>query len=300
MYRLSEQQYRNTIADIFGEDIEVAGHIRRSTLAQSDVAEYERMARGIASQVVDDRHRAALVGCVPRDLSLPDDACSANFFRGIGRFVFRRPLSQAEVQKQVAAARDATGVTRDFYSGLGASLATMLVSPRFLFDIDVFEADRAKAGTQRLDAYSKASRLSLFLSNTSPDSALLEAAEHGELHTAAGVTRQIDRLLASPRTDGAIDALLSDAVGDAGDCALPELVVLQRAVRNNLAVPVCLAAKISEYALRRPLRSDEAGWAKDVTARFVKNGYQVRMLVRDIATSDVFFRSVQAPETPAH
>ncbi|MEQ1761069.1 MAG: DUF1592 domain-containing protein [Vicinamibacterales bacterium] len=294
MHRLTERQYRNTIADIFGEDVEVTGHVRRGPVSEIDLQEYERMARGIAAQVVDGRHRQGFVACVPRNVTLPDDACTATFFRGIGHFIFRRPLTLTEVQTQVAAARAATDITRDFYAGLGASLATMLVSPTFLFDIDAIEPDRARAGSARLGAYSRASRLSLFLWNTSPDAALLEAATRGELETAAGVTTQVDRLMASPRLARTIAAVLSDAVVDAEGCALPELPALERAVRDKAAVPACLTERISEFALRRSLRADEKDWMTDLTGRFVKSGHDVRLLFRNIATSEAFLRVVPA------
>lgn len=75
----------------------------------------------------------------------------------------------------------------------------MLTSPKFLFDVDVLERDPAQPGTTRLDAYSKASRLSLFLWNAPPDPVLLDAAALGALHTDQGLAQQVDRLIASPR-----------------------------------------------------------------------------------------------------
>lgn len=295
MHRLTEAQYRNAIADIFGEDIEVAGRIRQSAMSRADLEEYERMARGIATQVVDERHRAVLVACAPRDVTLADDDCAARFFRLTGGLVFRRPLSTADAMKQVAAAREATKLTRDFYAGLGASLAAMLVSPRFLFDIDVLEQER---GRQRLDAYSKASRVSLFLWGTTPDTALLEAAARGDLHTAPGLARQVDRLLASPRVDSGVKAFFTYASADVEGCDLKEPARLEQTIRNDPAVPACLPRKVSEYAMRRPLHEDEAEWITEVTAQFARDGYQLRPLLRTIATSNAFFRVLSPPTAP--
>jgi hypothetical protein len=228
MRRLTEEQYRNAIADIFGEDIQVAGRmdliarlphelqitgVSRIAVSPAGLEEYDRMALAIATQVVDERHRASLVACAPRDATLPDDECAAKFFRRTGPLVFRRPVSLADLRKQVEAAREATRLTKSFYSGLALSFATMLVSPRFLFDTDVLERDPARPGMQRLDAYSKAARLSLFLWNTTPDPILLAAAQSGDLHTPRGLARQVDRLLASPRLEVAVRAFFSDMLG---------------------------------------------------------------------------------------
>jgi len=228
MRRLTEQQYRNAIADIFGEDIQVAGRmdpvlrlphelqvvgVSRIAVSPAGLEEYDRMAQAIAAQVVDEKHRATLVGCAPRDAKVFDEECAAKFFRRTGRFVFRRPLSIEDVRVQVGAANEAATLTKDFYKGLAVSLATMLISPKFVFDIDVLEPDPVRPGIKRLDAYTKATRLSLFLWNTTPDVALLEAAARGDLHTAKGLAKQVDRMLASPRLEAGVRAFFTDMLG---------------------------------------------------------------------------------------
>jgi hypothetical protein len=55
-----------------------------------------------------------------------------------------------------------------------------------------------------------AARLSFFVWNTTPDAALLAAADSGELSNAAGVSAQVQRLLASARATDAIDELFAD------------------------------------------------------------------------------------------
>ena len=193
--RLTAQQYYRTIADVFGDDLEVAN----LTQSPDRFEQSDWMAQGIAAQVVDAGHRAALVGCAPRDLGQPDDGCATTFFRRTGRLLFRRPLSAGDLEAYVVAASEATRLTKNFHSGLALSLASMLASPKFLYDADTVEPDPMKPGQKRLDAYSKASRVSLFLWNTAPDIDLLDAAARGDLHTAAGLATQVDRLLESPR-----------------------------------------------------------------------------------------------------
>src|SRR5204863_6420555 len=86
--------------------------------------------------------------------------------------------------------------------------ATMLESPDFLFRREGVEPD--PAGGYRLNAYSKASRLSFFLWNAAPDPILLDAAAKGELNTPAGLAKQVDRLLASPRLEQGVRAFFTD------------------------------------------------------------------------------------------
>src|SRR6185312_15835890 len=73
--------------------------------------------------------------------------------------------------------------------------------------------DPARPGRERLDAYSLASRLSLFLWNADPDDELLKAAESGELMTPKGRAKAIDRMLSSPRLEAVVRAFFDDMFG---------------------------------------------------------------------------------------
>jgi hypothetical protein len=117
------------------------------------------------------------------------------------------------LEDRVAAANAATVKVGDFYAGLGASLSTLLVSPNFLFRRNAAEPDPNLEGSQQLTAYSKAAELSSFLWNAAPDKALLTAAAKGELGTDAGLARQVDRMVASPRLENGIRAFFADMLG---------------------------------------------------------------------------------------
>src|SRR3954464_7193512 len=101
--RLSEQEYRNSIADIFGKDIAVQGmfepQVRMGGLEATSAAilsvtpagfeSFSKMADSIAIQVTDEKHRAKTVSCKPKDAKAPDDACAAEFFSQYGLMLFR-------------------------------------------------------------------------------------------------------------------------------------------------------------------------------------------------------------------
>lgn len=65
-------------------------------------------------------------------------------------------------------------------------------------------------GAAPVDAYTRASRLSYLLWNTTPDDELLRAAETGALLKPAGLQAQIDRLTASPRLEEGVEAFFDD------------------------------------------------------------------------------------------
>jgi hypothetical protein len=166
------------------------------------------MANDIAAQVTDEKYRAKLP-CAPKDPKAPDDACAGKIIRNYGLLLFRRPLTGAEVDNPVGVSRRISEQTNDFYAGLRYSLSMLLQLPDFIFrsEVAIPSAD-GKYGT--LDSYSRATRLSFLMWNTTPDTELLRTAESGELNTSEGLAKQVDRLMASPRLDAGMRAFFDD------------------------------------------------------------------------------------------
>lgn len=222
--RLTPEQYTQIIADVFGPAIKIGGRFdpgfridgllevgaSQANISPSGMEQYDVIARSIASQVLDERRRELMVHCKPKSISAPDDSCAGEFLTEVGELLFRRPLNDRELRLHVRSAREAAAGLKDFYAGLGLSLAAMLSEPQFLFRQENFEADPERPGELRLDAYSKASRLSFFLWNAGPDRALLTAARKGELETAQGLVRQVERMITSPRLESGLRAFFAD------------------------------------------------------------------------------------------
>ena len=156
----------------------------------SAIDAYERSALAAAEAALKTgEQRAALVGCAPA--STDDPACLEQLVRRVGRRLYRRPLLDEEVTPLVALGQTAARGYGDFYRGAQWVLVAMLQSPQFLY-VDLPDP-AAPSG------YALASRLAFFVWGSTPDDALLDAAERGELDTAAGVSTQVDRLLDDPR-----------------------------------------------------------------------------------------------------
>ena len=224
MLRLTAEQYQAIIADTFGETVTLGGRFdpdprvdgllgigaSKVSVSTDGLEQYDLMARTIAAQVVSPERRATSVPCKPRSQVEPDDACSRLFLKTVGSFLYRRPLTEAELNTRVTLSHDVAAKLGSFYDGLAWSLAQMLVSPQFLFRTVEFEPDPKRRGQFRMEAYAKASQLSFFLWNAGPDEELLASAQKGELHTARGLARQVDRMIASPRVEKGVRAFFSD------------------------------------------------------------------------------------------
>jgi hypothetical protein len=251
--RLTEAQYRNVIADVFGEHIVVAGRFDpilrtdgllavgagRATVTGAAFERYHALARSIAGQVVDPANRDILVGCGPANPAAADDGCARAFYERIGRLLFRRPLAADERDAQVAIAQRAAADRGDFYAGLALGLQGLLEAPDFLFVIET----PGKGGTT-LDDYSIATRLSFLLWNATPDDALLAAAERGELGDRRTRARQVERMMASPRFADGVRAFFTDMLG------LDDIATLQKDTVLYPAFSLAAAEDSREQVLR--------------------------------------------------
>jgi hypothetical protein len=144
--RLTEQEYRNSIGDIFGKEIEVRGSFepakRTNGLAAVSTAllsvtpvgfeSFKEMADDIAAQVTAEKYRAKLP-CAPKDPKAPDDACASKIINQYGRLLFRRPLTCAELDNRVGLSHRIAKQTNAFYAGLRYSLSMLLQLPDFIF-----------------------------------------------------------------------------------------------------------------------------------------------------------------------
>jgi hypothetical protein len=224
--KLTVEQYENSVRDLLGAEVQLPAELQlepdaaqngfyavaasNATLSPAATEKLESAAYALAAQALSVEHRAELVSCTPAATS--DKACAEKFLAGFGRRAFRRPLTAAELTRFVKLADDAATTLGDFYQGLEFAVAGVLQSPSFLFRVELGEPDPADTTRLRYNGYELATRLSYGLWNTTPDDALLAAAERGELD-AAGLAKQADRLLADKRSARAFDNFHSERLG---------------------------------------------------------------------------------------
>jgi len=222
--RITETQYRHTIADIFGKDIVINARFEpekreegllalgglQLSLTSSGFEQYFAMASAISDQVFDEKRRATTIVCQPVDTKKADANCAKQFIASAGERLFRRPLTTAEVQSRVNTAANGATKAGDFYAGMELALTSLLMAPEFLFRVENAEADPSNPRTYRLDGYSKASRLSYLLWDTAPDAELLAAAKSGAIHSDAALKQQLVRMTSSPRFQDGARAFFTD------------------------------------------------------------------------------------------
>jgi len=211
--RLTADQYRNSLEVVLGPGQPVVAlepdtnpylffniGATSTTLSELGTQQYEEAADLITQDIFGDPdQRLALVGCEP---AAPGDPCVQGFLEEFGRRAYRRPLLPDELLRWQQITVDLG--TPDAWEGLRLAVAGMLQSPHFLYRVELGEPDPDRPDRLRYTAFEMASRLSFLLWNTTPDDALLDAAEAGELLDEDSLLAHAERMLADPRANAAV------------------------------------------------------------------------------------------------
>lgn len=138
------------------------------------------------------------------DLQSGGDACAQEILSAFGKRAFRRPLSQAELTQLMSLVQVAKQEGDTLENGLKLALRAILVSPYFVFRVEL-DPDPNAAVQHPLNDFELASRLSYFVWSSMPDDELLGAAEKGLLQDQNELGAQVMRMLSDPKADNFVE-----------------------------------------------------------------------------------------------
>jgi hypothetical protein len=117
--------------------------------------------------------------------------------RGFIQAAYRRPVAESEVQRFLGLFKREFALGSGFARSMLTAYTGVLVSPGFVY---------VEERPGRLDDWALATRLSLFLWNSTPDAALRARAERGELRKPGVLRKETERLLDDPKSRRFVDA----------------------------------------------------------------------------------------------
>ena len=112
------------------------------------------------------------------------------------RRVFRRSVTQADVEKYLSFFNDFRDITGDYRTAMRKTFATAMLSPEFIFLLEPTPSD---SQPRTLTAHELATRMSYFLWASAPDLELLNLADSGELLDEKVLHVQVTRMRNDPR-----------------------------------------------------------------------------------------------------
>jgi mono/diheme cytochrome c family protein len=147
----------------------------------------------------DTPSRRKIFVCRPQR-ARDEHACATRIITALARRAYRRPISKDEVPGLLVPYTLAKE-TGTFDDGIRLALQRILVSPDFLFRVEIDPPRVVPGMPYHISDVELASRMSFFLWSSSPDEELLTLAEHGKLKEPAVLDRQVTRMLADARAN---------------------------------------------------------------------------------------------------
>lgn len=214
-HRMSSSQYGSAIRTLFGEPITIPAvptedyskftyssiDLATRSVSRLEVEQYEAAAYAVVDQIwADPVRREALIGCAPADAS---DACLRSFYQRFVRIAWRRTPTAAELDQLMALGETIEDQLADTWRGLRYALASVLLSPHFLWRVEMGEPDE-DTGLTRFTSTEMASRLSFLIWDGLPDDELLTLGESGDLADVETVRDQARRMVDDDRARGSL------------------------------------------------------------------------------------------------
>ena len=148
--------------------------------------------------------RDRIFECYPQDAS-EESVCAEQIITTLARRAFRRPTTEADVGMLMGFFESGRDDGGSFDYGIEAALQRMLADPDFIYRAEIEPAQGEPGAPYRISDLELASRLSFFLWSSIPDDELIETAAAGRLSDPAVLRRQVDRMIADPRSDALVE-----------------------------------------------------------------------------------------------
>jgi hypothetical protein len=199
---LTKSQWRSSVRDLFGLASlpQAAEAFQEAVSGTTDFTNNELVLdvdrRGWTDFSVAAEEVAIMVAGDPSLLAkLYSGTDAAGFISTVGRRVYRRPLEPQESARLLTLFEQGSSAPDQppsFAAGAAVVLSALLQSPHFLYRTELGPAGGPLTG------YEVAAKLSLWLRDTTPNDALLDAAGRGDLDTKEGVAGVAQQMMEEP------------------------------------------------------------------------------------------------------
>lgn len=217
MRRLNRAEYNNTIRDLFGitfkpaddfpaDDVGYGFDNIGDVLSLSPLLMEKYLAA--ADKIIDEvfrnpEARRRIMILLPTEDN--KDETARRIIEPFLRRAYRRPVNGDEVRRITNFVRLAEQQGGDFYDGIKLAVKASLVSPHFLYRIEIDAEPNNPKAVHPITNYELASRLSYFLWSSMPDEELFNVARRGALRRDDVLEAQVKRMLKDPKAQALVE-----------------------------------------------------------------------------------------------
>jgi mono/diheme cytochrome c family protein len=148
--------------------------------------------------------RKKIFECYPETLA-EEDGCASQIISTLVTKAFRRPSKEADLQAMMEFFRAGRKEGGSFDQGIEAVVQRVLADPEFIYRSEVEPASVTPGTPYRISDLELASRLSFFLWSSIPDEELIKLGAENKLHDPDVLRKQVDRMVADPRSEAFIE-----------------------------------------------------------------------------------------------
>ncbi len=210
--RISGVSYSNSVRDIFGlSGLDLSSDLPEDALINdfdnaieqpmgaSHIQSYLTLAKKVsdAALAATNGNRAKLFPCGLTSAASDPQACAKTFAPALLKKLFRRAPTDAEVDTYVKLIPQTAKTPAAFQDGLAQLIQSALLSPNFLYLVELGSGSTNAA----LSQYELAARLAYFIWSSAPDDELLSRASAGQLGNNEAIAAEVARMLDDPKAD---------------------------------------------------------------------------------------------------
>jgi hypothetical protein len=210
--RLNRAEYNNTIRDLVGIDFQPA-----NDFPQDDVGYGFDNIGDVLSlpPLLMEKYLAAAEKITEKALASPEarkrlfpvmtqnEESAKQILERFATRAYRRPLRRDELRRLMRFVEMAEKNRDRFDTGISLAIQAVLVSPHFLFRVEMDRRPDDPKAIHAISHYELASRLSYFLWSSMPDDQLFALAAKKALHQ--NLETQVKRMLQDPRAQALVD-----------------------------------------------------------------------------------------------
>jgi hypothetical protein len=224
--RLNRTEYTHTIRDLLGVEFNAAADFPSDdvgygfdnigdvlTLPPLLMEKYLSAAEQIAAKaIVTGKPGEKPEDCPPSHRRIffvtaggkvSPEAAAQQILRRFAARAYRRPIGDEELARLLKLVTTARAQGESFEAAIQLALQAILVSPHFLFRVELDPEANAAGQVRTLNEYELASRLSYFLWSSMPDDELFDLAARGRLRT--DLDRQVRRMLGDAKSKALVE-----------------------------------------------------------------------------------------------